>query len=101
LKGYFRRLFKVLGIVMTPNIVHYLGAKDNNRNTRLEKIKSKETKKNKMKRKFKKLQEWETIARHERSKRDGTYKSGQNMKGDDEEEQQKPAAKKSRKDAVC
>ena len=104
-------LFKVLGIQMTPNVLHYLDVKDSNRNKRLFKIKTKEEKRNKQQVKFAKLAEWEAIAKKERSKRDGSYKPGQNMmhqqEAEVEEEEQgttnkkPPVVKRSCKDVVC
>jgi hypothetical protein len=96
---YFKRLYGVLGITLTDNVIHILDRKQSARTKRLAKSRTTAAKKDKLKRKFQKLDDAETQAKVDRSKRDGTYKSGQNMQG--EEEQQPKAAKKSRKDATC
>jgi hypothetical protein len=103
---YFKRLFIKMGIHMTPNVVHYLhDVKERSRHKRLEKLKTKELKKERLQSRITKQKEYEVIAKNERKKRDGTYKSGQNVmgNGDDEEEQlqAQPPKKKSRKDLVC
>jgi hypothetical protein len=49
---------------------------------------------------FLKQKEDEVIAKKERSKRDGTYKSGQTVLQDGEEDQQ-PSKKKARKELIC
>jgi hypothetical protein len=82
--GYFKRLYKKLGIVMTDNILHFLELKENKRLKRLAKVKLTETKKDRLKNKHDKLREDTAIAQKERSKRDGTYKTGQNMDEVDE-----------------
>lgn len=76
---YFRRLYHALGIAMTPNIVHFLEVKDKQRSKRLSTMKTNKAKRDRMKRKYLQLQEDEKIAKKERSKRDGTYKTGMNM----------------------
>jgi hypothetical protein len=58
-----------------------------------------DARKDKLKRKLKKQVESVVQAKVDRSKRDGTYKSGQNMQG--EEEQPTRAPKKSQKDLQC
>jgi hypothetical protein len=76
---FFKRLFKLLGIQMTANVLHFLEVKEKTRTKRLDKIKTKEHKKLRMANKFEQLRQDEIIAKRERSKRDGTYKSGLNM----------------------
>jgi hypothetical protein len=76
---YFKRLFKLLGIQMTLNVAHFLEVKEKKRTKRLDKIKTKEHKKLRMQNKHEQLRLDEAIAKKERSKRDGTYKSGCNM----------------------
>jgi hypothetical protein len=99
---YFTRLFKSLGINMTPNIVHYLSFKDGSRSKRLKKIKTKEAKTVRMQSRVVKMKEDEVIAKRERSKRDGTYKTGQAMQPVEDDGQQPPKKKsKNRKDLVC
>jgi hypothetical protein len=98
---YFTRLFKLMGINLTPNVAHYLNCKDNSRFKRLNKIKSKEVKSNRMQLRITKMKEDEVVAKRERSKRDGTYKTGQNMMPVQDDVLQLPPKKKSRKDLVC
>jgi hypothetical protein len=86
------------------DVFHCLDVKDNNQKNRIFKIKTKEAKQNKQKHKFAKLMEWEAIAKKERSKQEGTYKSGQNMQGEQEEEEEPTktaAVKRNQKEAVC
>jgi hypothetical protein len=80
--GYFKRLFKMLGIAFTPDVQYYLQSKESTRNKRLAKLRLKDTKKKRLKDKFERLKQHEVIARKERSKREGTYKSGIAMKDD-------------------
>jgi hypothetical protein len=96
----FRRLFLKLGIHMTPNVVHYLNWKDKRRSYRIAKVKTKDQKKARLQGRFDKQRVDEALAKKERGKRDGTYKSGQNVLNDGEEEQQ-PVRKKGRKDLYC
>jgi hypothetical protein len=99
---YFTRLFKLLGIAMTPNVVHYLTVKEGSRFKRLHKIKTKEVKTKRIQERVTKQKDDEVIAKRERSRRDGTYKSGQNMMPTEEEEGgQQPPRKKTRKNLVC
>jgi hypothetical protein len=79
MQQYFVRLFRVLKIQMTPDIHHFLVTKQNSRQKRREKRKLKETKKDRVKRKYLKLAEDEACAKRDASKRAGTYKRGQNM----------------------
>jgi hypothetical protein len=76
---YFKRLYAMLGINMTENIIHFLEVKSNNRIKRLAKLKTKDKKNDRLKRKFQQLKDDTEVARKERSKRDGTYKKGMNM----------------------
>ena len=76
--AYFRRLYKKLGIAMTPNVLNYLDVKHKCRSRRLELAKQKLSKKKRNKRKYEMLKEHTTIARKERAKRDG-YKTGMNL----------------------
>jgi hypothetical protein len=98
---YFKRLFVRLGINMTPNVRHYLQVKDKSRYARLAKNKTKEQKKARLSSRYDKQREDEATAKKERSKREGTYKTGQNVLNDGEEQQ--PAKKKARtrKDLIC
>jgi hypothetical protein len=100
---YFERLFKELGIEVTPNVIHYLEMKGDNRNRRLAKAKTREQKKMVKKKYFLDLQQHEQVAQQERKKREGTYKSGQNMDGEDgvDVAQAGPPKKKSKKDMEC
>jgi hypothetical protein len=102
---YFKRLFIKLGIHMSPNVVHYLKTKDKSRYARIAKIKTKGAKKARLQGRFEKQKEDEVQAKKERSRRDGTYKSGQAVLNDGEEEHpEQPVAKRaktSRKDLYC
>ena len=49
---YFRRLFKKLGIRMTPNVLNYLEAKHRSKVTHLANLKKQATKKKRNKRKY-------------------------------------------------
>jgi hypothetical protein len=80
---YFTRLFKKLGIVMTPNVHHFLEMKETRRAKRLQKVKEQETKKMLRKVKNKKQRRDELVATRERDNRDAAvYKTGQNMQDD-------------------
>jgi len=76
--AYFRRLYKKLGIAMTANVLNFLDVKNKCRTKRLELAKDKENKKKRNKRKHDKLKEHATIARKERSKREGC-RTGMNL----------------------
>jgi hypothetical protein len=80
---YFRRLYKRLGINLTKNVLHCLQMKERTRSNRLNKIKTKEKKKERVKRKRDDLVKDEAVARKERAKREGVYKSGINMQEDE------------------
>jgi hypothetical protein len=87
--GYYTRLYKSLGIIMTDNMRHFLQMKETRRTKRIKKVKEIESKKQRRKQKFNKQKRDEAIATMERSKRDGTYKTAQNMEdvnGDDEQD---------------
>jgi hypothetical protein len=82
--------------------------KDRTRNNRLLRIKTKENKKLRIKRKHEDLLRDEQIARKERAKREGVYKSGVNMQDedlDDDAGQQPNAAarnnRRSNKNIIC
>jgi hypothetical protein len=93
LEVYFKRLYKELGILMPEDVMHFFDVKDMTRAKRLLKRKTKEQKKSRLQGKHEKLREYEAIAKTERSKRDGTYKTGMNMADEsDEEGNKKPAA---------
>jgi hypothetical protein len=107
-KDYFVRLFKLFGISMMSNISHFLQVKDKTRSSRLFSLKTRERKKDRNKVKYSKLVEETAIAVKERSKRDGTYRTGQNMDeggvyGYTAEDLQEPVRKKAknRADVVC
>ena len=108
LYDYFTRLYKILGIAVTDNVAHFLRVKERNRLQRLQKNKSREQKKARMKRKFDQLKEHEATAKKERAKRDGTYKTGLNMQegavdGYTMDDLMMPARKhrRSHKDIIC
>jgi hypothetical protein len=76
---YFTRLFKSMGIQLTPSITHYLEVKDKARLRRIAKSKLTGTKKERVQKRNDTMKVDEAQARKERAKRDGTYKRGQNM----------------------
>ena len=82
--SYFTRLLNKMGIAVTPNVLHFLRLKDRQRQARLDKLKSKVAKRHRNKKKFDKLVADTAIARKERAKRDGTYKRGVALDGDEE-----------------
>jgi hypothetical protein len=103
LHGFYKKVFMTLGISMTRNVTHFLQVKDRNRTKRLEKTKTKDQKKNRLKLKYQQLADDTAIARKERAKREGTYRTGQAL--DDVEEEQ-PARKRrntaaERKNVTC
>lgn len=114
MEQYFSRLFRTFKIAMPPDIQHFLAVKQNCRQKRRDKRKLKETKRNRVKRKYEKLAEDEACAKRDAAKRAGTYKRGQNMAAggadgytaDDLDSLLAKAAKKprsasSRKEAIC
>jgi hypothetical protein len=54
---YFSRLFKMLGIIMTPNVEHFLQVKESKRTKKLNKVKLPATKKERLKVKYEQLRE--------------------------------------------
>jgi hypothetical protein len=78
-EAYFTRLYRFLGITMTPNVMHCLKKKGDQRQFRLEKLQTREAKISRRKRKNDMLANEERKAKGERAKRDGTYQSGMNM----------------------
>ena len=80
---YFCRLFKALGIAMTPNTLHFLEVRDGTRMKRLHHLTKTTTKKDRMKQKFELLRKDEEEAKKQRGKRNGTYKSGGHMNTED------------------
>ena len=77
--AYYKRLLNKMGIVMTPDILHFLRIVDGYRSERLANMKTTKAKKKRIQRKMERLQEQTKIAKKERARRDGTYKSGRNM----------------------
>jgi hypothetical protein len=76
---FFKRLFKKLGIALSPNVAYYLHTKEKSRVKRLAMIKTREAKQKKNKRKYDKLQEHTRTAKKEYLKRTGTYRKGMNL----------------------
>jgi hypothetical protein len=107
--GVFQVLVHLSGrIPMTNDVLHYITIKDRMHLKQLEKCKTKEQKKNRLKRKFLSATTDEAKAKKERENRAGTYKSGINMAdgnvdGYTEEELLKAAATKpkARKPLQC
>ena len=100
---FYKHLYKSLGIVITPNIVHFLEVKGRNRNKRPLNANNTSTKKRHKKRKMDNLWKEESKAKLEWSKRDGACKQGGHIQvgGFDADDADAPAQKKSRKAAVC
>jgi hypothetical protein len=87
---------------MTKNLTHFLQIKANKWTKKLAKLKTKATKTHRLKKKYEQLAEDTAIARKERSKRKGTYQSGQNLDDRDEEQPSKRRkASSDRKNLVC
>jgi hypothetical protein len=78
-EAFFKRLFKMMGVPLTPNVAYYLQTIEKSRVQRLEKLKTKESKKNKNKRKYDKLAKHTLQAKVELRKREGTYRRGMNL----------------------
>jgi hypothetical protein len=110
---YFTRLYKSLGISMTHNVMHCLRVKGDQRLTRLSNMRTKEAKKERIKRKYVQLATEARKTKTAGAKRDGTYRSGMNMEEGAEDGYSlqelleaatlKPVAstKKPRKELVC
>jgi hypothetical protein len=98
---YFTFLFKALGINMTDNVKHFLSMRETSRSSRLNKIKLREMKNLRNLKKYETLKKDTLIAQKERAKRDGTYRRGMNMDGEDELKQPARPRKKQRSDVVC
>jgi hypothetical protein len=96
-EAFFMRLFKALGIPLSPNILYYLQLKEKNRAKRLTKVKTAEAKKNKNKRKYDNMARDVKIAKMELHKRQGTYRRGMNLDDPDDESNIPPAAAKKKK----
>ena len=77
--AYYRRLLMKLGIRLTPDVEHFLRVKDRSRSVRLAKAKTTKQKKRRIQAKMKILKTETATAQKERSKRDGTYRSGRSM----------------------
>jgi hypothetical protein len=111
---YFTRLYIALGIPMTDDVLlHYISVKDKSRLRQVEKARTKQQKKHRLKRKFLAMTTDEAKAKKERATCAGTYKSGMNMAdgtvdGYTEDDLKLAATprpqnnpKNNRKDAVC
>ena len=83
---YFKRLFVKLGIEITSNVLNFLSVKEMKRAKRIGKVKLTDTKKQRLQSKYEQLKQHEAIAKKERAKREGTYKTGINMEDVSEEE---------------
>jgi hypothetical protein len=93
---FFTMLFAKLGIAVTDNVAHFLQHKERRRATRLAGIRTKTAKLNKNKKKYMKLAANTVIAKREKAKREGAYRTGMNMEDDEDMEGvvQRPPAKK-------
>jgi hypothetical protein len=109
--GFYKRLFKKLGIAMTPNVEHFLVMKEASRIKKLHKLGTSEAKKQRNKRKYDKLKEHTRQAKKEYHKRQGTYRKGMNLddpfgemlNGREEppEDERKPRAKRCKTSGFC
>jgi hypothetical protein len=77
--AFFRRLFKKLGIPLTDNVSYWLKTKEQSHARRLAKLKTQEAKLKKSKGKRELLAKHTQIAKLERHKREGMYRSGMNL----------------------
>ena len=91
---YFQRLFKKLGIKLTPNISHFLTVKDKACSERLAAMKTTAAKKERNKRKYLKLKKDTELAKKEREKREARYQTGINLTGEDEDDDEQPTRKR-------
>ena len=99
---YFKHLYSTLGISITPNALNFLAVKEVKQSIQHKKGKETETKKQRLQSKYAQLRLDEATAKKERTKRDGTYKSGMNMDDVEEEvQQQKPKARRTVTCAHC
>ena len=76
---FFKRLFKKLGIKLTPNVAYYLHTREKSRVKRLETIRTRAAKQKKNKRKYDKLKDATLQAKKEFLKRQGAYQKGMNL----------------------
>ena len=65
---YFKRVFKTLGIAMTPNVLNFLAVKEVKRSKRHQKGKEAETKKQRLQSKYAQLRLDEAVAKKECAK---------------------------------
>jgi hypothetical protein len=111
--AFYKKLYRKMGIALTLNVEHYLEKKETSRLRKIEKMKTKEAKKEKNKRKYDKLKDHTRTAKIEFTKRIGTYRTGMNMDDpfgellnggvrdieDEDEQVKKPAAKRTKSTA--
>jgi hypothetical protein len=97
---FFKRLFKKLGLPLTANVAYYLDQKEKSRVKRLAKVKTKEAKILKNKKKNNKMVELTNIAKKERHRRDGTYRTGMNLDDPGADDVEPPAPKKGKINAA-
>ena len=95
-EGYFKRIFKKLGIVTTNNMSHFFKIKDARCSKRLHEIRTKEHEQHRNKLKFQQLKEHTIIAKQERAKWDPSNWTAQNLDeiNDNNEDDRKPPARK-------
>ena len=77
----FRRLFERLGIQLTQDVVHFLTINSRSRQARIDKCKTRESKRKRKEDEYKRLKKETDEAKRERQKREGIYKSGIGMTG--------------------
>ena len=100
---YFARLFKTLGIIMTPNVKHFLLVREKKRSTRISAVKAVESKRGRKQAIFERMKADEFAALKDRAKKNGTYRSGQNLDDEMEEDESKAAVgnRKKRATIIC
>ena len=84
---YYKTLFERLDIPLTPNVEHYLKLISNRRATKILKSKTAAAKKKRQAKYQLKLLAKTVVAKRERAKREGTYKTGMGIDGGYTEEE--------------
>jgi hypothetical protein len=79
---FYTRLYKAMGITITPNVMHFLQVKEGARTRRSTKAKLCETKKQRNEKKMEACRTSEKQAHVDRAKKEGTYRKGMNMDED-------------------
>lgn len=85
--AYYQELFNRLGLTMSPVVEHYLRLQSQYRDARIAKGKTAEGKKNRVDKYHNRLMEKTVVAKREKAKREGTYKTGMGINGGYTEEE--------------